>query len=98
MAEEISQFECHITVEPVFGDRLQILRERSDRFSFRVADLVMVKNQERSSMDSFCIGHGTDYDEIHHRGYQLIDSLKACGFKIYRIKIEEIVTDVRFVK
>lgn len=38
-------YECHITIEPLFEDRLDQLRLICSHFKFKVADLLMQKKR-----------------------------------------------------
>lgn len=93
-------YECHITIEPVFNDRLEHARIIAEFHSFRVADLLFKKREEdspqRSCYDTFMTGHAELYSDILDRMFQLIGELKANDFKIWRYKIEEIIVDSRY--
>ncbi len=93
------QFEAHLTVEPVEGERLELFIEIAKMYKFRVADLVMVKDrrvtEERSNRDSFCTGWGDDVDSIMTDVLNLKAALVINGFKVWRWKIEETIEDWR---
>ena len=90
-------FECHVTIEPVFDERLELARRISKHFGFKVADLLMKKRtddtEERSRHDTFTTGHSKSYEDIHTRMVGLINSLKSEGFKVWRYKIEDTILD-----
>jgi len=92
-------FECHITIEPVFGDELEQVKEIAQQYKFRVADLLMKKrkedSEERSQNDTFMTGHSMIYDDLEDRMVQCINELKYNKFKVWRYKIEDIVLDSR---
>ena len=92
-------FECHITIEPVFDERLDQLKMMCHHFNFKVADLLMQKRETdtitRSKNDTFVTGHSMFYYEIEERMRELLYSLKLSGFKIWRYKIEEVIIDSR---
>lgn len=94
-------YECHITVEPVFDDRLDLMKEICKGWGFRVADLLMQKRKadtpERSMNDTFCTGRHCDYDVLHDRMCLLIANLASEGFKIWRYKIEDAIIDSKYV-
>lgn len=97
------RYECHLTFEPVFDEKLEDLKAMCRHFNFRVADLVMVKKRketpERSNKDTFCTGHGETYEDIWHRMTQLHCRVEyELGIKVWRRKIEEIILDERFNK
>jgi len=93
------KYECHITIEPVSGDRLTVFDVLAKAYGFRVAKLLMVKPRvstpERSNKDSFCTGHSDDYDDIHSKMFLLAEDLRNSGYKVWRTKIEEILYDCR---
>lgn len=93
------QFEAHITIEPVEGDRLDLLHCLVNHYGFRVADLVMVKQrrvtEERSTRDAFCTGWGNDSADLKLDVLNLKMDLEGQGFKVWRWKIEETIEDWR---
>jgi len=92
-------FECHITVEPVFDERLEEFRQIAKQYAFRVADLLMKKRksdtEERSKNDTFCTGRSASYSDINTRMLALVDKLNESGFKVWRYKIENTLVDMR---
>lgn len=92
-------YEAHITIEPVFEEHLEFLKNLSKSYKFRVAELLMKKRLEdtgeRSKYDTFMTGHGTDYEDICRRTQSVIVYLKASGFKVWRYKIEDTLLDSR---
>lgn len=94
-------YECHITVEPVFGDRLDLMKQLCKSYQFRVADLLMQKRKvdtpERSRYDTFCTGRHKRYDVLHKQMELLMRDLTAWGFKVWRYKIEDAIIDSKYV-
>lgn len=92
-------FECHITIEPIFGKELEEFKEICKPFNFKVANLLMQKDREatpeRSDKDTFCTGHDKDYDNIHKRMMGLVKATQAAKFKVWRYKIEDVLLDVK---
>lgn len=92
-------FECHITIEPVFGEELEVFKEICKKFNFKVANLLMQKDRkatpERSDKDTFCTGHGKDYDVIHKRMMGLVGAIQTAGYQVWRYKIEDVLLDVK---
>lgn len=92
-------YECHITIEPVFGDRLQLLISLGLPHGFKVADLLMQKRAEiapeRSNLDTFMTGHGAEYDALLVKAGILTGTLLKHGFKVWRVKVEEILFDTK---
>lgn len=92
-------FECHITVEPVYGYELQDLKELCAPYKFHVADLLMRKRMEdtpeRSQFDTFCTGRGVDFEDLLLRMDHLVIDLHEAGFEVWRYKIENTLLDER---
>lgn len=94
-------FECHVTVEPVYGERLERLKAIAAEpgIKFRVADLLMRKRMEdtpeRSSFDTFCTGRDVIYINLEERMCNLVEALFDDGFAVWRYKIENTLLDVR---
>lgn len=93
-------FESHVTVEPVFDERLTQLTEICKEFHFHVADLLLKKRasdtEQRSQSDSFCTARSKDYGELEVRMRNLISRLKTEGYQIWRYKIEDALLDSRY--
>ena len=96
----MTYYECHITVDPVFGAELDLFKTLCADEDFRVADLFLQKRKtdtpERSALDSFCTGRDCVYSAMYQRMVALLHALRAAGFKIRRYKIEECSLDSRF--
>lgn len=92
-------FEAHVTIEPVFGDRLDKFEMLAGIVGFKVAKLLMQKSRaetpDRSNKDSFCTGHSADYESLECKVLSLVEVLQECGFSVWRYKIEAIVLDVK---
>jgi hypothetical protein len=90
-------YEAHVTVEPVFDERLEQFSELCKKYQFRAADLLMKKRKNdtpaRSSFDSFCTGRSNIQSELFDRMIGLLDDLKNSDFKVYRYKIEAALFD-----
>lgn len=93
-------YEAHVTVEPVFEDRLESFRVICHDYKFRVANLLMQKRahdtEERSKNDSFCTGRGISYTDTKRRMLALVERLEKEGFKVWRYKIESTLLDSRY--
>lgn len=93
-------YEAHVTVEPVFEDRLEQFRIICHDYKFHVANLLMQKRkgdtEERSKNDSFCTGRGISYTDIEKRMLALVARLGKEGFKVWRFKIESTLLDSRY--
>ncbi len=93
-------YEAHVTVEPVFEDRLAQFKIVCHDYKFHVANLLMQKRkgdtEERSKNDAFCTGRGISYTDIKTRMLTLVDRLEKEGFKVWRYKIESTLLDSRY--
>jgi len=91
---DVLYYESHITVEPVFGLRLDALKMLAERYEFRVADLLK-QNNEKSARDAFCSGRSNDVVDLINRMTNLVNDLTIAKFEVWRYKIEAILVDVR---
>jgi hypothetical protein len=93
-------YECHITVEPVFDDRLELMKELCKSYKFRVADLLMQKRKAdspaRSMYDTFCTGRDKNFRVLESRMELLIRDLQLWNFKVWRYKIEDAIIDSKY--
>jgi hypothetical protein len=96
---EITSYESHITIEPVFGERFDLFEHLCLPYKFRPAELLLQKTREatpiRSNKDSFCTGHSMSFDDLNNRTLDLVTCLKENGFDVWRYKIEGMLVDVR---
>ena len=92
-------FEAHVTIEPVFGRGLNLAKAISEKYNFKVAELLMKKREndtpQRSRCDTFMTGHAKHLDELKGRMVGLIAELRLHGFKVRRAKVENTVMDTR---
>ena len=92
-------FEAHVTIEPVFDDRLTRFKEVCGWHGFRAAELLMKKRStdlpERSQHDSFCTGRDQIYELLERRLRMLVQDLRREGFQVWRYKIEDTIIDSR---
>lgn len=96
-------YESHVTIEPVFDDKLEEATLIAIKHNFRIANLLMQKREadkpERSKHDTFMTGHAPTtvggLDDINIRTMELITDLKSNGFKVWRYKIEHAIIDSR---
>lgn len=93
-------YESHITIEPIFGERLDHFTRICEKYVFTPAKLFMQKERdvvpERSDKDTFCTGKSNDFALIKNRTILLVDVLRAEKFKVWRYKIEAILIDEKF--
>lgn len=93
-------FESHITIEPVFDDRLILASTIAKEYGFKIADLLMKKRiedtEKRSQYDTFMSSRDKSYDILNNRMLDLILKLKELGFVIWRYKIENILCDSKY--
>lgn len=101
MTETRLYYECHITIEPVMDPSDQdVLKAISSVRGFRIANLLMQKRKEdtpeRSKYDTFLTGRGKTLEELQSRAFNLLMELKAAGFKVWRVKIEDTLLDTDY--
>lgn len=93
-------FESHVTVEPVFDDRLAEFKRVASRHQFRAAELLMKKRREdsaeRSKYDTFATGRSSDREKLQSLMLSLIRELQSLGFQVWRYKIEDCLLDSRY--
>ncbi len=90
---EPKYYECHITVEPVDGERLLKLASWCQHYGFKPATLLMQKSLKINKLDSFCTGKDKSFENLKTRMVELLQDLKEDNFHIYRYKIEAILLD-----
>jgi len=92
-------YESHITIEPVFDERLGLFEELCKKHNFKSAKLLMQKDRtetpERSNKDTFATGHGKDVETLKEQMLNLITDLDKNRFKIWRFKIEGVLVDIK---
>jgi len=88
------KYECHVTVDPVQGERLARLEEICKYYKFKVAKLLKETGVE-NDLGQFMTGHDQHYSDIHFRMHQLCLVLRHEGFVTRRYKIEQILLDSR---
>lgn len=86
-------YECHITIEPVEGERLELFEVLSRKYKFKVVNLLMRKSLERSQLDSFTTAKSKKFEVLHEAMMGLLSDLEQNKFEIYRHKIEKVVID-----
>jgi hypothetical protein len=90
-------FESHVTIEPIFDERLEVARFIANKHGFKIASLLMKKRAEdtaeRSQYDTFMTGHGKVYAIMVYKLSNLVHDLADNGFKIWRYKIEDTLMD-----
>lgn len=93
-------YEAHVTIEPVFEERLERFKTLCADYKFHVASLLMQKRKtdtpERSANDSFCTGRSTSYSDLEGRMLALVQLLRAQSFEVWRYKIESTMLDSRY--
>lgn len=97
MPESKLYYECHITIEPVFDNDLEVAAAIASKHHFRVADLLMQKRHSdlptRSKYDTFMTGRHKNYQILRDKMLSTIRDLQDAGFKIWRYKIEDTICD-----
>lgn len=90
-------YECHVTINPVFGKDLEVVEIIAKTHNFKVANLLMQRRHnetpERSKNDTFMTAHDADYTSMKEKLFNIVKNLNSHGYKVWRYKIEEIVVD-----
>lgn len=94
MTPETKYYECHLTIDPVEGERLNLFECTCSTYKFKVAKLLMQKG-ELNDKDAFCTGHSKEYSDIFQRMTWLNCHLLELGFTVRRYKIEAVIFDSR---
>lgn len=87
-------YECHITVDPVVGDREVVFDLVTRKHGFRMADLLK-KTGAPSDVDMFCTGRGKTFQGLAEDMDRLLAELRDRGFTLRRWKIEGVMLDSR---
>lgn len=99
MTESRLYYECHITIDPVFGEELERVREIAKGGGFKVAELLMQKRKEdtaeRSKYDTFMTAHSKRYGDIYDRMKNTAATMVGSGFVVRRMKIEDTLFDTK---
>lgn len=99
MNDNILYYEAHITIEPVFDERLQLFNSCCRIYDFRAAELIMKKRKldtpERSTYDTFATGRDKDFNNLKARMEDLVALLKDEDFAVWRFKLEATLLDER---
>lgn len=85
-------FEAHVTLDPVFGERLQMLKLLARIEGFRVAELLMRKGGTHED-DSFCTARDNQWSHILERTKSFVTMLRQNGYGVRRYKIEDTILD-----
>lgn len=97
--DNVLYYESHITIDPVFDERLAVLKEVAAFYGFHVADLILRKSRKDPEKphqdDSFLTGRDKNRVHLEHRMDLLIEGLQDRDFVIRRKKIEAALIDER---
>lgn len=92
-------YEIHITLDPVFEDKLETLKELCLPFGYKVASLLMKKREQdspnMSMYDTFTTGHKMKYKDAENSVKSIVPLLLSYGYNVRRYKIEDVVIDSR---
>lgn len=92
-------YECHVTIDPVFGDEREKLNKIVTPFGFKLAKLAMKKdrgdNWNESQLDTFFTAHSKRYSDLQLKMTDCIRAAQEHGFVIRRYKIEDTIIDSR---
>lgn len=92
-------YECHITIDPVFEQKLLDAKALAESNGFKVATLIMRKSDGTeviSQDDTFMTGHGKDLYDLKFRMKLLAGALTSMGYGVRRCKIEDIIFDTKY--
>jgi|SRR5687768_1684742 len=91
--------EAHITIDPVFNDKLDLVKRLAGMQGFKVAHLLMQKREkdtpEVSKYDTFITGHGKHFIDMQDRTKALVRALIQNDIRVRRYKIEDTILDSR---
>ena len=97
----VNYYECHITIEPVFEQRLEELKLIAKYYGFKPAKLLMQKRKEdkpeHSNKDTFCTRQSTNLEILEDAMKYFLKDLTKRNFKVWRAKIEAVIYDEKFV-
>jgi hypothetical protein len=85
-------YESHITIEPVFDERLEQFRDLSKLYNFHVATFLFKPHSDKPLKD-FSSSRSTSYTAIVNRTVHCVEALQKAGFKVLRYKIEDTLVD-----
>ena len=88
-------YECHVTIEPVFGERLEFLKKLAETYTFRVANLVMLGKDFPNQKDSFCSARHSRLETLRELMLLFVHAAKETGFKVFRYKLEATLFDTK---
>lgn len=92
-------FESHVTIEPIYDEKLEIASNIAKLHGFKIATLLMKKRAEdtetRSQYDTFMTAHSKSLSKMIIGITGLVEELQKQGFKVWRYKIEDIMMDSR---
>lgn len=94
-------YEAHVTVDPLYGYKLDHFKVICDKYGFRVADLLMQKREidtpERSKYDTFCTGRGDNLEDLSFKLTDLIKELQKNDIHVWRYKLEDAIVDSKIL-
>lgn len=93
-------YECHVTIDPVFGEERKALAEIIKPYKFKLAKLVMKKGKgeeyKDSTLDTFFTAHGKYYSDLQQRMVDCVRLVQSEGYNVRRYKIENTIIDSKF--
>lgn len=95
----MKSYEIHITISPVFGDRRKRAEEIAQHSGFKLAKLVMIKEnlvEEESKRDTFMTGYRNTEREASSAVSEICRELMSNGFIVERYKVEHILIDSKY--
>lgn len=91
-------WECHITIDPVFGALREKLEAYGRERGFRISKLILQKPDFKDSPeqfvdDAFFTARHSSFDAIHAAMIEVVHEVKAMGVNVRRYKIENTIID-----
>lgn len=86
-------FEAHITIEPVYGERLNKLEDICDQLGWRISKFLTYTNIDEPN--AFISYRLDDMADIYENTISMYWALINNAFVVKRYKIEDILLDVK---
>ncbi len=92
---KVLYYECHVTTEPVVGERLIELEKLAALYTFRVANLVMLEKDTPNQRDAFCSARSLSLFILENLMMHFVETLKRNDFTVFRYKLEATLFDTK---
>lgn len=88
-------YEIHVTIDPVYGEKLEHFKYLAEIFRFKVANLIK-QNGQPNDRDQFATSHTDTLAKATERTRHFVDSLRNADFNVRRYKVEQIILDSKY--